>query len=180
MKKTLLGLALMTVLATSTTVQAQYYGQLGLGASLNDGSVMTPYGRTTYKHTPAYSFAGGYELPLALTNVRMEGEYLRIRPNAKYGSDSKLDALMANTYVEIPLIPVIDPYIGAGIGMTRFDHNNSIALQGMMGLEYELPMLPITIGGEYRYLKINEAGGKWDSVSKFHTNIFMLKARYAF
>lgn len=180
MKKLFLSTLLALGLTTATTAFAQYYGQLGLGASLNDGSVQTPDGRTTYKHTPAYSIAGGYELPLALTNIRMEGEYLRIRPNAKYGSDSKFDALMANGYVEIPLIPVIDPYVGLGIGMVRFDHNNSIALQGMMGVEYELPVIPVTIGAEYRYLKVNETGGKWESVSKFHTNIFMLKARYSF
>lgn len=180
MKKQFLGIALLIGFITATTVQAQYYGQLGIGASLNDGSTTTNGIRSKYKNTPAYSFATGYELPLTLTNVRLEGEYLRIRPNAKYGSNSSFDGLMANGYAEVPLIPVIDPYIGAGIGMTRFDHNNSLALQGMMGLEYELPFIPLTIGGEYRYLKVNESGGKQANISKFHSNIFMLKLRYAF
>lgn len=180
MKKRLLSIVLALGLISVLPVQAQYYGQLGLGASLNGGSVTTDNVRSGYKNTPAYSFAGGYEIPLALTNVRVEGEYLRIRPNAKHGSDSSFDGLMANGYVEVPLIPIIDPYIGAGIGMTRFDHNNSLALQGIMGLEYELPFLPLTIGGEYRYLKVNETGGKREDISKFHSNIFMFKMRYTF
>ncbi len=180
MKKHFLLLSLIFSLLSAPSTRADLYIQGGLGSSLNDGSVTTDNVRSGYKNTPAYSFAVGYEIPLALTDVRVEGEYLRIRPNAKYGKNSKFDGLMANAYAELPLIPIIDSYVGLGVGLSRFDHTNSMAWQGMAGLEYELPFMPLTVGGEYRYMKVMEDGGKWEDKSKFHTNIFMLKFRYNF
>lgn len=173
-------LACLLVLLATTNAKAGIYGSIGAGISLNDGSAVHDSVMSDYKNTPVYAFALGYELPFPLLDARGEVEYLRIRPNAKYGSDSKIDAAFINGYADIPLIPIVDPYVGIGIGYARFDHTNTPALQGMAGLEYEIPVLPLTIGAEYRYMKVNETGGKWDSPSKFHTNIFMLKARYSF
>lgn len=179
MKKLLLALC-CTVAFHVGTAHAGLYGSAGIGASLNDGSVTHDAIQSSYKNTPVYAVAAGYELPLPILDIRGEIEYLRIRPNAKHGPDSKFDGVFLNGYADIPLVPVVDPYVGLGLGYSRFDHTNSPALQAMTGIEYELPILPIAIGGEYRYMKVNETGGKWDSPSKFHTNIFMLKARYTF
>ena len=75
----------------------------------------------------------------------------------------------------------VDPDVGVGIGRVRYDHANSFAVQGILGVEYSLPFLPdLSVGGEYRYLKINETTGKTTAPSKFHTNVLMLKARYMF
>lgn len=179
MNKTLLLTALSCVLASSTTF-ADFYGQLGLGASFNDGSITREALETSYKNSPIYSVAAGYELPIPFISPRVEAEYLHLKADTKQGENAKFDGAFLNGYATIPFIPVIDPYVGAGIGMTRFDHNNSPAFQGMAGIEYSIPVLPITFGAEYRYLKINETGGKWNSPSKFHSNILMLKARYSF
>ena len=162
------------------TAHAGLYVQGGIGAGLNDGSISRENIYSDYKNSPVLSVSAGYELPVPFIEPRAEIEYLRIRPDAKNNLDSTFDGVFLNGYTNIPLIPFIDPYIGAGIGMSRFDHKNSTALQGMAGLEYGIPFLPITFSGEYRYMKVTEAGGKWDSKSKFHSNIFMLKARYSF
>ncbi len=180
MKKHLLYTAFCTVCFGIASAQADFYAGIGAGASLNNGSVTHQDIVSDYKNTPIYSIAGGYELPLPILDIRGEVEYLRIRPNAKYGEDSKFDGVFLNGCADIPFVPVIDPYVGAGIGYTRFDHKNSTAWQGIAGVEYGIPVLPVTLAGEYRYMKVTEAGGKWDSKSKFNTNIFMIKARYSF
>ena len=180
MKKLYFLFLLTTTFGISTTSSADFYAGIGFGGSFNDGSYVKNEVKGEYKNSPFYSLYGGYELPLPLFDIRGEVEYQRIRPEFKDGRTKQLDGMFLNTYGTIPLIPLIDPYVGLGLGRVRYDHSNSFAVQGMLGAEYELPFAPITFGGEYRYLKINEITGKSQKTSKFHTNILMLKARYLF
>lgn len=180
MKPSLFAL-LCTLGLFATPLKADFYTSLGVGAAFNNGSVATKDLRSSYDDSAAYSVAVGYQLPLLLTDVRVEGEYFRIHPEIKNGGHSKVDALMANAYVNVPLVPFIDPYVGLGLGMARFEHENTPALQLMLGVDYELPLtLPITIGAEYRYFKLNEDGGNRGEIAKFNTHALMLKARYHF
>ncbi|MBQ9737625.1 MAG: porin family protein [Clostridia bacterium] len=173
--------SLLTLGLISSTAHADFYGSFGLGAAFNNGSVTTKDLRSSYDDSAAYSLAVGYQLPLLLTDVRVEGEYLRIHPDIKDGGHSNMDALMVNAYANLPLIPVIDPYVGLGLGYARFEHENTPAMQFMLGADYELPItLPITIGAEYRYFKVNEHGGNRGETAKFNTHALMLKARYHF
>ncbi len=160
--------------------KADFYAGIGFGGSFNDGAVKTDGVKTSYKDTPVYNLLGGYELPLPLLDIRGEAEILYMKPKVKIGDDRKLQAVMANAVAVVPFIPLIDPYVGAGMGYVRFDHNNAIAVQGILGVEYELPIAPIIVGGEYRYFKVNETSGKANSESKFHTNMLMLKLKYLF
>lgn len=164
----------------SIPTQAGLYTSFGIGASFNDGGKTEKNFKSSYEDSPAYSVSVGYELPLLLTDVRVEGEYLRIHPDLKDGGHASMDAFMLNGYGNIPLTPIIDPYVGLGLGMTRFEHENAPAYQLILGAEYELPFMPATVGGEYRYFKITEDGGARGETSKMHSNIFMLKLRYEF
>ena len=173
--------SLLTLGLISSAAHADFYGSFGVGAAFNNGSVLKNNSRSSYDDSGAYSFAVGYQLPLALTDVRVEGEYLRIHPDIKDGGHSNMDALMANAYVNIPLVPVIDPYVGLGLCYARFEHENTPAMQFMLGADYELPItLPITVGAEYRFFKVNEHGGNRGETAKFNTHALMLKARYHF
>ena len=181
MKKHLFLLSLVAGMVFSLSVRADFYAGVGAGISFNEGSSTKNAVRSEYKDSTVYSLAGGYQLPLPILDVRGEVEYLRLRPELKDGRTKQLDGVFVNAYGFIPLIPLVDPYIGMGIGRVRYDHTNAFAVQGMMGVEYSLPFLPdLSVGGEYRYLKINETTGKAMTPSKFHTNILMLKARYMF
>jgi opacity protein-like surface antigen len=180
MKKNLYPLILLATLGFALNASADFYAGLGIGGSFNDGSAIKNNIKTEYKNSTFYSLYGGYELPLPLFDIRGELEYQRIRPELKDGRTKQLDGLFANAYGTIPLIPLIDPYVGLGLGRVRYDHSNSFAFQYMLGADYELPFAPVTIGGEYRYLKVNETTGKANVSSKYHTNILMLKARYLF
>lgn len=179
MKSKILSLFL-SIMLISTPSLAGFYAGLGLGSAFNDGSVLKNHTRSSLKNSPVYSLSAGYQLPLLLTDVRVEGEYLRIHPDKKYGGHASMDAFMVNGYANLPILPIINPYIGLGLGMSRFEHENSPAYQGMLGLEYELPFMPVTIGGEYRYFKVSEDGGARGETAKMHSNILMLKLRYDF
>ena len=181
MKKHLFLLALVAGLACSLSAHADFYAGAGFGVSFNEGSSTKKAARSEYKDSTIYSLAGGYQFPLPLFDIRTEVEYLRLRPELKDGRTKQLDGAFLNAYGFIPLTPLIDPYVGLGVGRVRFDHANSFAVQGMLGAEYSLPFYPdLSVGAEYRYLKINETTGKTNAPSKFHTNILMLKFRYMF
>ena len=182
MKKYQIISALAGVFLGIGLAQADYYISGGFGEAFNGGSSRNSITgmKKGYKDSNIYSLAGGYELPLPLLDVRGEVEYLRTRPEVKDGRTKQLDGLFLNAYGDIPLIPVVDPYVGLGVGRVRYDHSNAFAFQGMLGVEYELPFAPVTVGGEYRYLKINEDTGKARAGSKYHANVLMLKLRYAF
>ena len=173
--------ALLTALClSSVSAHAGLYSSFGLGASFNDGAMTKDGIRSSYDNSPAYSFAVGYKLPLLLTDVRAEGEYLRMRPDTSAHGSSSVDAFMANGYANVPLVPFIDPYVGVGVGLARFQHKTSPAYQMMLGADYELPFMPATIGAEYRYFRISEDGGSRGENAKLHSNILMLKFRYEF
>ena len=179
MKKLLLS-TFFSACLLAQSAHCEFYAGIGIGAALNDGAVTTKELRNSYENSAAYSFSAGYELPLLLTDVRVEGEYLRIHPQLKNKSKASLDAFMINTYANIPLTPIIDPYAGFGLGITRFEHENAPAYQFMLGAEYELPFMPASVAAEYRYFKVTEDGGARGEIAKLHSNILMLKLRYAF
>ena len=170
----------ITTLFLSATVKADFYAGAGLGMGVNGGKSRLNNLVSSYKDSGVLSLNGGYELPLPLFDIRGEVEVLRTRPETKDGRTKQLDGLFLNAYADIPLIPIVDPYVGLGLGRVRYDHSNSYAFQGMLGGEYELPFAPVSIAGEYRYLKINERSGKSNATSKFYSNILMFKARYSF
>jgi len=180
MKKHILYTLLSAGLLISGIAHSEFYAGAGFGASFNGGSSYNGPHAVKYKNSKIWSLVGGYEAPLPAFDIRGEAEYLHTRPEVKDGRTKQLDALFLNGYADIPLIPVVDPYVGLGIGFGRFDHDNSFAMQGMLGVDYELPFAPMTLSGEYRYLKMNETTGKGDRESKYHTNILMFKARYLF
>ncbi len=180
MKHKFLITTLCATLMGISTANAGFYAGIGAGAAINEGSVTYENIALDYKNSPIYSAAVGYELPLPILDVRGEVEYLRVRPEINNGQDSKFDGIFLNGYTDIPFVPFVDPYVGAGVGYSRFDHNNSTAYQGMVGVEYGIPFIPLSLAAEYRYMKVTETGGKWDANAKFHTNTFMIKARFSF
>ncbi len=181
MKKIILAVSAVLCIGWGISAKADFYAGAGLGMSFNNGSIDDVRGfKDSYKDTPAYALYGGYELPLPLLDVRGEVEYLRLKPKAKYGKSRTMDAAIARAIAVVPFVPLVDPYVGLGLGYARYDHANVALQEVTAGVEYELPLMPVTVGAEYRYLKTNEKAGKWYSESKFHTNILMLKAKYLF
>lgn len=126
-----------------------------IGATAGVGGVSTFIDHDTHSDmAQSYGAVIGLDIPL----VRIEGEY-----NYLSDKDIKAQIAMANAYLKMPLI-LISPYIGAGVGMTfdddaghHIDIDSTIAYQGMLGVTFDIPVLPFKIDAEARALYIPDA-----------------------
>jgi len=180
MKKYLYACAVTLSMLGSTALSADFYAGAGYGFGFHGGSAYLDGKRGDYDNSAVYSLSGGYILPLPLLDVRGEVEYLRSHTKVKGQKSRQLDALMGSVSGVIPFVPLVDPYIGLGLGYGRYDHKSTAAWQYQMGVEYQFVTVPVAVGAEYRYLKLTETCGKHEDRSKFHSNILMLKLKYLF
>ena len=92
----------------------------------------------------------GIDIPM----FRIELEYDYVNTD-----DMELNLGMVNAYFKLPT-PVIKPYIGAGIGTTfsstyepaDIDIDNTVAYQGMLGITFDIPVIPFNVDVEGRVL----------------------------
>lgn len=189
MKKNLLSLALVlsSLLIASNRVDAFYVGgSLGQSKTKLDGFDIDMDAKT------AFSVYTGMEIPLPLIPIRAEVEYLHLN-SSKDGIDGETYGAGVNAYVGLPLLPIIKPYVGVGIGYLQQeveydllgqDVKNSsdwtITPQYMLGFDVSLPLVPIAGGVEYRYIDTKFDGFDNDDSSKSKIHTFLVKARYKF
>ena len=102
----------------------------------------------------SYGVLAGIDLPV----VRFEGEY-----NWLDSKNLDMQIAMANAYVKFGSPIIINPYIGVGVGMMldaestmHIDIDPSIVYQAMLGLTFNLPVIPFKIDVEGRALYIPE------------------------
>ena len=179
MKKLLLA-AMGVALFASTQSVADFYVGGAAGWAINDGSIRKNDTRSKYRDSTMYTLSGGVVFPLPLLDIRAEAEYIHNRPKTSSVGKKQLDALMGNVSGVIPLIPFVDPYVGLGLGYAHYDHNYTTAFQAMAGIEYAIPTTPITLGAEYRYMKLTESCGNKNNYSRYHNNALLLKVKYTF
>lgn len=104
-------------------------------------------GDTTSDMAQSYGAVIGLDIPL----IRIEAEY-------NYLNDKDITAhiAMGNVYLKMPSL-LVSPYIGAGVGAifdgdaghgTEMD--TTVAYQGMLGVTFDIPVLPFKIDAEAR------------------------------
>ena len=164
----------------STVAMADFYVGGGFGGAFNGGTAKKDTIKTSYKDSPIYTLSGGVIMPIPLFDLRAEVEYLHTRPNTEKLGKKQLDAMMVNATAVVPFIPLIDPYVGLGVGYGRYDHTNTSAWQYLMGVEYAFETNPFVIGAEYRYFKLTDRCGKAANTSHYHNNALMLKVKFVF
>jgi opacity protein-like surface antigen len=123
----------------------------------------------------AYSIYGGTYVPFPVFSLRTELEYSNMKSDfsnpsptvAKSGFTTR--GFSANTYLGIPFISYVKPYVGVGIGLFRqenevafadstygsFSSENRIAPQYMVGFDIDIPNSPVGFGLEYRHAEID-------------------------
>ncbi|MDR3208940.1 MAG: porin family protein [Rickettsiales bacterium] len=170
MKKTLLSIIFGLLLAPAAHAgvlidfYAGAFGGMGENITYIPAGTTLPSAKDLRKSGKSFGAVAGINIPL----VRIEGEYDYI--SAK---NLNLNAAMANVYVKLLPTPVVKPYIGIGAGMTfggKIDTNvldvkfeKSKALQGMLGLQVEIPLTSLAVDLEWRVLyapKVYEIVGK--------------------
>ncbi len=146
------GLAILGVLATAANANAEMLYDIYAGVGLSVGN-MTLHSGDEHPHesSAAYGAMVGIDIPF----LRLEGEYSYLNPKS---SHSYAHLAMFNAYVKMPT-ELIKPYLGAGIGSVfkgqindTYNIKNATAYQAMLGLTFEIPVLPLKFDAEGRVL----------------------------
>ncbi len=199
MKKIFLA-AVVAVLFSATAARADFYLSAGVGLNINDSDLKTFTDsdelKSRYDNSPTYSLALGYDIPVIPVRVEIEGFRTQSDVNApvKWGNSwlmknetMTVNAAMANAYVRIPVFGL---YAGVGAGYGKVEDEKTPLYQGMIGLEYGLPVVPLHVGIEYRHIQaVNDFDEikAFDSIrdftrssSKFRADVLMAKIRFDF
>ena len=189
MKKNLLAISLISVLSLSTSANALYVGgNVGVSKAVFKSDTTDKLNASV-----AYSFVAGMELPVPMMPVRAEVEYLNLRskllpPSKEY---LKTNGFGVNAYVGLPLMPILTPYIGFGLNSMKqsfkvdednFKSKRAITPQYMIGLDLDLPLIPVAGGIEYRYMNKKFDYDVNNSVvtNRSKINMFLAKLRVKF
>lgn len=180
MKIKTLAVACLGVLM-ACSAHAGFYISGGAGIAKNTASTVKDAIKGDYQTSAVYDAAVGYDLPI-VDIIRVEAEYLHNRTKIKKGLGYvNMNAAIANAYVDIPFIlPLITPYVGAGIGYARLEDSNVLPMQFMIGLDAEIFVIPVVGSVEYRYLQSNRSAKSANEKNKFYSHILMAKVRYEF
>jgi opacity protein-like surface antigen len=175
MDKKLLAAALAMSAFAAADASAFYIGAAG-------GTAKTEIEGTKIGSDAAFTVAAGIGIPLPLFAIRAEGEYLQLK-----SSDDALDAktygFAANGYVNLPLLPIVHPYVGFGLASLKQEaagmkSDSKVAPQYMIGLDVDIPLLPIAGGVEFRYIDVDFDYSGAKNNSKIQT--VLAKVRYSF
>ena len=165
-------------------LSSSFYSGVGLGDS--SGKI------ASYKlnDEKAFSFSVGAKFDIPLFPIRSEIEYIRLRAKEEGQSEVLNKGFGVNTYVSIPLLPVLVPYVGLGLSYMRTNFDDyvkdkyyksdwEIIPQYMFGFDLDLPTVFLASSIEYRYIKskfdFDEIG---KMKSKYH--VFLVKTRIKF
>ena len=123
-------------------------GTFGIGGySLYDGN--------DFQSTASQSYGAVLGMDFPLVRIELEYNYLnKDKINLNYG--------FVNAYFKLPT-PIVKPYIGGGLGVNSFskykpndateiDIDDAVAYQGMLGLTFDIPVIPFNIDVEGRIL----------------------------
>lgn len=192
-KKIIASGLVLSALLTSTASNAFY-----IGASVGESKTKVKSDeKINMDGKTAFSVYTGMEIPLPLIPIRAEVEYLQLDSD-KDGTDMKTYGVGANAYVGLPLLPVIKPYVGMGLGYLKQElkmpiedtdatyktkSDWTVVPQYMIGLDVSLPLIPVAGGVEYRYIDskfkgFDDTTEEFNAKSKIHT--FLMKARIKF
>jgi len=100
----------------------------------------------------AYGAVLGLDIPL----IRAEGEYNYLR-----GGGMNIHLGMLNGYLKMPT-PVIQPYMGVGVGQVfggtanKFNIQSTTAYQAMIGVQIDMPATPVLFDVETRALRASD------------------------
>lgn len=199
MKKLFLA-AVVAALSFASPVRADFYLSAGVGLNINDSDLktFTDSGelKDRYDNSPTYSLAIGYDIPVVPLRFEIEGFRTQSEVNApvKWGNSWMLknetmtvNAAMANAYVRVPVFGL---YAGVGAGYGKVEDEKTQLYQGMIGLEYGLPVVPLHFAIEYRHIQAVDDFDEikaFDSIrdftkssSKFKADVLMAKIRFDF
>ena len=183
MKKTLcLILFIITLVFSNKSKAVTFYSGIGLGES------KVKLDNQSLDDKRSFTFSLGSSFYIPLFPLRLEAEYQKF--NSKKDSyDVNTYGTGINTYINLPLLPILVPYIGFGLAYLKEKNNSNdenlprksdgkIVPEYIIGLDLDLPTVVFAGSMEYRYINTNFEFENEKETSKYH--IFLLKARLKF
>ncbi len=142
------------IMASASNANASMLFDIYAGGTFGMGGYTLLSDQNISHSSQSYGAILGIDIPLA----RLELEY-----NYMDSDNTTLNLGLINAYFKLPT-PVIKPYIGAGIGTTfatskyeptastSIEIQDTIAYQGMLGVTFDIPVIPFNIDLEGRVL----------------------------
>ena len=181
MKKFLFLLSMLVALS-KTSNAVSFYSGISLGES------KAKFDNINLDNKRAFTFSLGSSFSIPLFPIRVESEYLKYN-NKKEIYDIHTYGYGLNTYVNLPLLPILVPYIGLGLSYLKEKISNNdtdivkksdwkIVPQYIIGLDLDLPTVIFAGSMEYRYINTNFEFNNEKKDSKYH--VFLFKTRLKF
>ena len=154
---------------------------LGLGLGSASSNVKVDGAKAKLGGDFAYTFAAGFALTaVPIITPRVEFEYADLS-SSRDGIDGKVAGYGVNGYVTLPIMPIVKPYIGVGfMRMTQevdnFKTSPATVPQYMLGLDLEIPTIPVAGGIEWRYLN-TKADAKDDYIGNIKSSVSTVLAK---
>ena len=154
MNKKVLSAGLLSALLLGSMNANAFY--IGASAGMSKNELKDNVENQKFSSNGAYTVSFGYTLPVPAVKPRVELEYANLL-SSEDSDDVKTEGLAANAYVNIPVLPVVTPYVGVGVGYFRqkMDSEKSdwrVLPQYMAGLDLSIPFFPVAFAAEYRLI----------------------------
>lgn len=146
-------LAAFSVVLLGTNANAGMLFDLYAGGTIGAGASTMFLEEEDETHS-AQSYGAVIGLDIPVFRFELEYDYLN-------QESANLHLGMINAYLKLPT-PVVKPYIGAGAGnvfggkVSDIEVDSVMAYQGMLGVTFDIPALPINIDAEGRALYIHD------------------------
>ncbi len=170
-------LTIATAIFTTPKANANILFDIYAGANIGaGGQTIFTEDEDISKSAESYGAVLGIDIPI----LRFELEY-----NYLDSEKAQFNMGMFNLYAKMPTT-IIQPYIGVGAGTTfsskifEEDLNESVAYQGMLGVTFGLPVIPIKLDAEARALYIPNVYEANETKSDLLNYDLRLKLRYIF
>lgn len=177
MKLKYLGILSAATLAFSGSANAELLFDLYAGATVGAGAA-TEFADDATHTDSAQSYGAVLGLDIPLVRFELEYDYLN-------NDSARLHMGMINLYGKIPST-VVHPYLGVGVGNVfggdahDLDVDSAVAYQGMLGVTFDVPVLPIKIDAEGRAIYIPNLYQVADIKPDLLQYEVRLKLRYVF
>lgn len=142
-------LTIISILFSGTAVSAGTLVDFYAGGTIGAGATTMFMDKTEETHS-AQSYGAVIGLDIPVLRFELEYDYLQTE-------NANLHLGLINAYAKLPT-PVVKPYIGGGVGnifggkASGIDIESVMAYQGMIGVTFDIPVLPIKIDAEGRAL----------------------------
>lgn len=166
-----------------------YAREISYYIGISGGEARTTINEIGLDKDKSYTLSTGLKFGPLLYPIKVEIEYLNLKSKKEFIVQTKTEGVAINSYIGIPLLPILEPYIGLGIAnmkeKAKYDYENiwissdwKLTPQYMIGIDIDLPTVSMAGGIEYRYIDTSFNFDREKSDTKIHTFFFKIRLKF--